>query len=56
MSKQIILDALASQFSVKQNEFVQYETTVYEPALVELNKTISDWFSSVLEINPYEAK
>jgi hypothetical protein len=33
MSKQIILDALASQFVVKQNEFLQYETTVYSPAL-----------------------
>jgi hypothetical protein len=53
MSKQIILDALAAQFAVKQNEFTQYETTVYQPALVELNKTISDWFSMVLEMNPH---
>jgi hypothetical protein len=56
MSKQIILDALASQFAVKQNEFVEYETTVYQPALVELNKTISDWFSSVLNLSPYSVK
>jgi hypothetical protein len=56
MSKQIILDALASQFAVKQNEFTQYETTVYHPALAEMNKTISDWFSMVLEINPYDVK
>jgi hypothetical protein len=56
MSKQIILDALALQFAVKQNEFVEYETTVYQPALVELNKTISDWFGSVLFIRPHSAK
>jgi hypothetical protein len=56
MSKQIILDALASQFAVKQNEFVEYETTVYQPSLVELNKTISDWFSSVLNLSPYSVK
>ncbi len=53
MSKQIILDALAAQFAVKQNEFTQYDTTVYQPALAELNKTVSDWFSRVLELNPY---
>ena len=56
MSKQIILDALASQFAVKQNELVQYETTVYQPALEGLNKSISDWFGMVLEINPYDVK
>jgi hypothetical protein len=56
MSKQIILDALASQFAVKQNEFVQYETTVYQPALEGLNKSISDWFSSVLSVSPHSAK
>ena len=56
MSKQIILDALASQFVVKQNEFIQYETTVHSPALEGLNKSISDWFSSVLSISPYSAK
>jgi hypothetical protein len=56
MSKQIILDALASQFAVKQNELVQYESTVYEPALEGLNKTISDWFSSVLNMSPYSVK
>jgi hypothetical protein len=56
MSKQIILDALASQFAVKQNELVQYETTVYQPALEELNKSISDWFSSVLSVSPHSAK
>ena len=53
MSKQIILDALASQFAIKQNEFAQYDTTVYHPALAEMNKTVSDWFSMVLELNPY---
>jgi hypothetical protein len=53
MSKQIILDALAAQFAVKQNEFTQYDTTVYQPALAELNKTVSDWFSMVLDLNPY---
>jgi len=56
MSKQIILDALASQFAVKQNELVQYETTVYQPALEGLNKSISDWFGMVLEINPHDIK
>ena len=56
MSKQIILDALASQFAVKQNELVQYESTVYDPALEGLNKTISDWFSSVLNMSPYSVK
>jgi hypothetical protein len=56
MSKQIILDALASQFATKQNEFIQYETTVYSPALEGLNKSISDWFSSVLSVSPYSAK
>jgi hypothetical protein len=56
MSKQIILDALASQFAVKQNELVQYETTVYQPALEGLNKSISDWFSSVLSVSPHSAK
>lgn len=56
MSKQIILDALASQFAVKQNELVQYETTVYNPAVEGLNKTISDWFSSVLNMSPYSVK
>lgn len=53
MSKQIILDALASQFAAKQNEFTQYETTVYHPALDVLNLSVKDWFSRVLEINPY---
>ena len=56
MSKQIILDALASQFAVKQNEFIDYTTTVYEPALVGLNQSIHDWFGMVLEINPYDVK
>jgi hypothetical protein len=56
MSKQIILDALASQFAIKQNEFIEYETTVYGPALEGLNKSISDWFSSVLSVSPYSAK
>jgi len=56
MSKQIILDALASQFAVKQNEFVQYESTVYEPALIKLNQSIYDWFSSVLNLAPYSIK
>jgi hypothetical protein len=56
MSKQIILDALASQFAIKQNEFIEYESTVYSPALEGLNKSISDWFSSVLNISPYSAK
>jgi len=56
MSKQIILDALASQFAVKQNEFVQYETTVYQPAVEKLNTSISDWFGSVLFIRPHSAK
>jgi hypothetical protein len=56
MSKQIILDALASQFTAKQNELVQYETTVYQPAVEGLNKSISDWFSSVLSVSPYSAK
>jgi hypothetical protein len=56
MSKQIILDALASQFAVKQNELVQYESTVYTPALDGLNKSISDWFSSVLNLAPHSVK
>jgi hypothetical protein len=56
MSKQIILDALASQFAIKQNEFIQYETTVHSPALEGLNKSISDWFSSVLSVSPHSAK
>ena len=56
MSKQIILDALASQFAVKQNELIQYETTVYQPALDGLNKSISDWFSSILNLAPYNIK
>ena len=56
MSKQIILDALASQFTVKQNELIQYESTVYEPALEGLNKLIGDWFGSVLFIRPHSAK
>jgi hypothetical protein len=56
MSKQIILDALASQFATKQNEFIQYETTVYSPALEGLNKSISDWFSSVLSVSPHSVK
>jgi hypothetical protein len=56
MSKQIILDALASQFAVKQNEFIEYESTVYSPALDGLNKSISDWFSSVLSVSPHSAK
>jgi hypothetical protein len=56
MSKQIILDALASQFAVKQNELVQYETTVYQPAVEGLNKSIGDWFGSVLFIRPHSAK
>jgi len=56
MSKQIILDALASQFAIKQNEFIQYEETVYSPALEGVNKSISDWFSSVLNVSPHSAK
>jgi hypothetical protein len=56
MSKQIILDALASQFAVKQNELVQYETTVHNPALEALNGTIKEWFSAVLEINPHSVR
>jgi hypothetical protein len=56
MSKQIILDALASQFAVKQNELVQYETTVYQPALAEFNESIRDWFGSILFIRPHSAK
>ena len=56
MSKQIILDALASQFAAKQNEFTQYETTVYQPALDGLNQSINDWFSKVLEVSPYSVK
>jgi hypothetical protein len=56
MSKQIILDALASQFAIKQNEFIEYETTVYGPSLDVFNLSIKDWFSSVLNISPYSAK
>jgi len=56
MSKQIILDALASQFAIKQNEFIEFETTVHNPALERLNKSISDWFSSVLNVSPHSAK
>ena len=56
MSKQIILDALASQFVVKQNEFTQYETTVYQPSLVKLNQSIHDWFSNVLTVTPHDVK
>jgi hypothetical protein len=56
MSKQIILDALASQFTVKQNEFLQYETTVHKPALDGLNKSINDWFNNVLTISPYNVE
>jgi hypothetical protein len=56
MSKQIILDALASQFAVKQNELVQYETTVYQPAVAKFNESIRDWFGSVLFIRPHSAK
>jgi hypothetical protein len=56
MSKQIILDALASQFAIKQNEFTEYETTVYNPALVRLNQSIHDWFSSVLSVSPHNVR
>ena len=56
MSKQIILDALASQFVVKQNEFIQYEETVYKPSLVRLNQSIHDWFSSVLSVSPHNVE
>lgn len=56
MSKQIILDALASQFAIKQNEFTQYESTVYNPALDALNDTVKKWFSSVLNLAPYNVK
>jgi hypothetical protein len=56
MSKQIILDALASQFTIKQNELIEYETAVHKPALKELNKSISDWFSSVLSVSPYNVE
>jgi hypothetical protein len=56
MSKQIILDALASQFVTKQNEFQQYTTTVHEPAIVKLNQSIHDWFSNVLTITPHDVK
>jgi hypothetical protein len=56
MSKQIILDALASQFAVKQSEFQQYTTTVHEPAIVKLNQSIHDWFSNVLTITPHDVK
>jgi hypothetical protein len=56
MSKQIILDALASQFAIKQNEFQQHTTTVYEPALAAFNESISNWFSSVLTISPHTVK
>jgi hypothetical protein len=53
MSKQIILDALASQYAIKQNEFVHYETVIHKPALEGLNKSINDWFNNVLTISPY---
>ena len=56
MSKQIILDALASQFVIKQSEFQQYTTTVHEPAIVKLNQSIHDWFSNVLTISPHNVK
>jgi hypothetical protein len=56
MSKQIILDALASQFAVKQSEFQQYTTTVHKPAIVKLNQSIHDWFSNVLTITPHDVK
>ena len=56
MSKQIILDALASQFATKQSEFQQYTTTVHEPAIVKLNQSIHDWFSNVLTITPHDVK
>jgi hypothetical protein len=56
MNKQIILDALASQFATKQNEFEQYESAVYDPAIAGLNKSISDWFSSVINVSPYSVQ
>ena len=56
MSKQIILDALASQFATKQSEFQQYTTTVHEPAIAKLNQSIHDWFSNVLTITPHDVK
>jgi hypothetical protein len=56
MSKQIILDALESQYATKQSEAAQYELTVYNPALIELGKSISEWFSNELNINPHQIK
>jgi hypothetical protein len=56
MSKQIILDALESQYATKQSEAAQYELTVYNPALIELDKSINEWFSNELNINPHQIK
>jgi hypothetical protein len=50
MNKQIILDALAAQFATKQNEFLQYETAVYNPAVDNLNNEVREWFKSTLDV------
>jgi hypothetical protein len=53
MNKQITLDALASQFAIKQNELNQYESAVYEPAITSLTNEIREWFKSTLDIIPF---
>ena len=50
MNKQIILDALAAQFATKQNELLQYESTVYNPAIDNLNNEVREWFKSTLDV------
>ena len=50
MNKQIILDALASQFATKQNELSQYEAAVYDPAINNLNNEVREWFKTALDI------
>lgn len=50
MNKQIILDALASQFAIKQNELSQYESAVYDPAINNLNNEVREWFKTALDV------
>lgn len=50
MNKQIILDALAAQFATKQNELLQYESAVYNPAINDLNNEVREWFKTALDV------
>ena len=55
-NKQVMLEALEAQLSVKQTEVTTYTQEVFDPQVQDLNDSILEWFHQIIRLSLIKAE